>query len=239
MRRWITMAGVGLFGLAIFLGLGPAVGTGQTGPNCGEVLFEDDFSDPESGWLAQSLDGVQWSYTEAERYQAKISDTNVFFWSWAPASDAEQAALTDLPDNFCLTVDARQLTADSHVGLAFGGTSGDTFLRLDDDRIATFFISGSFFKVERTDFTQGPGFEQSEYEIYVDWTESQAITNGFNTLTMVVRNLEIRFFINDTRVETIAGVDASGTVGVEAGTFDGSPLDMIGRFDNFTIRRLP
>jgi len=189
-------------------------------PSCGEALFLDDFSDPQSGWSTEARAGFDRAYSDGE-YRLFVTNANWIAWSWAPLD-------TTLPGNFCLQSNVKQLVQGSlsdfgAVGLIFAGNR-------DDDSFTVFEIASSgYYRILRS--------TEESRNVFVEWTESEIINDvgQFNHLRIQAGEAQVGFFINDVEVESLA-LPTAGAVGVITRTFDEPNVN--GRFDNYSINRL-
>lgn len=223
MLQWAVRALLGLMLVALACGLAmPDSGHAQeSAPPCGEVVFSDEFSNPDSGWPTDSGEGFDWAYDEGE-YRVFVTEPGYIAWSWAPLDQG-------LPDNFCLGVETKQLVQGS---LSETGTEGLIFAgNSDQRRFHMFEVSPSEGEYRITKLLHG--FPDPLFE----WTQADAINgvNEFNHLQIRVQGDQAYFFINDVQVKTLT-MEAGGDVGVFTRAFDAPNVN--GRFDNFTVRHI-
>lgn len=194
---------------------------------CGDTIYSDDFSDPESGWLQRSNESLELGYTDEGAYRMATSVTSNVLWSWAPI-DAQQLA-----GGFCMSARVQAPNRPSQddgkalaVGLAFSGEPNVPSLH-------TFSVApaSGVYRVRDRDFEEGISTNVA------DWTQADAVRQPatWNRLQIRVRGSDVQFYVNGERVKT-AEVDASGAVGVFLESFD-SP-NVSGLFDDFRLRAL-
>jgi PKD repeat protein len=194
-----------------------------TGPSsqCGDILFQDDFSDPNSGWIVGSFYGFDWSYTGTGEYRVLSGYANSVAWSWAP----KQRNFTD----FCLEVDVEQVVAgslsgDGAMGLIFGGNP--------QGRSWTGFAISSGRDIFSVQSLAGESVSMA-----LNWQRSKAIqpVNTWNHLLVVARNGSVSLYINDTLAST-GNFDTNGAVGVFVETFNQPNTNA--HFKNFKVRAI-
>jgi hypothetical protein len=182
------------------------------------LLFEDDFSDPKSGWGTRTVPNYEVGYVDGE-YGIVVHKTQQEAWAVAP-----QLSL----DNFSVQVDARRVSGpeDNDFGLLV------RYQEDSDDFYALTISSDGFFSAQ---LRQGEAWEE-----LVKWTESPAIQKGekaINRLKVECRGAEMRFYANGALLITLQDSTLSGgTLGLMAGTFDIG--DVAIRFDNFRVQAL-
>jgi hypothetical protein len=181
--------------------------------SCGDVLYQDDFSNPNSGWFVGSGNGFDWGYTGNGEYRVLVSNPNWQAWSWAPTN------VTNNTPDFCLEVDANQIAAgglsdDGAMGLIFAGNR----------QTQTF---SSFLVAPKRGLYLLPGTTQ--------WTKSDAILGPGNSnhLLIAAKDGRVDFYVNGTYLDTIV-VNVAGDVGVITETFD-TPYTNA-HFANFVVR---
>ncbi len=100
------------YGLALSL----VVGVGLV--VLGSTVYFDNFSNKKSGWATGTIPRIaDWSYTDDGQYRVLTTNTGVIAISAAP--------IDEVPVEFCLEADVRQLTnsglaQDGQVGLFVG-----------------------------------------------------------------------------------------------------------------------
>jgi hypothetical protein len=164
-------------------------------------LFEDDFSDPTSGWAVYSDAEVKMGYEDGE-YSILVKGQNLIAWSLNERAGTFK--------DFILEVDARQVSGPDN------NDYGLLFRYQDEDNFYSFGVSGdgyySLYKKVR-----------GEWVAIVDWTESAYVNKGRSTnrLKVVAKGPEISLYVNDhflTKVQD-ESID-EGYIGIYAGTFD-------------------
>ncbi len=117
-------------------------------PSSGEVVFADDFSDPDSGWPQDSTEDTGRAYSGGA-YQMDVTSDK--YWSWAPAPE-------NTPPDVILSVEARVQTStgDGDFGLLCRYQDSRNFYALEISEDGYFSIWKSI---------------DDETEMILDWTE--------------------------------------------------------------------
>lgn len=190
------------------------------------LLYFDDFSDPNSGWVIFDKEWGKAGYLNGE-YQVLLKNTKTGMIMSAP----DLVLLSD----YRIEVDARQASSNASsysYGLMFGRQiSGDTFEHY-------FYRVGPTLQEYRLEKRNMDG----SWSVLIDWTYSSAIHQGMGTNHLRVDRIGtvIYLYINDTLVTTFT--DSSFTspgrnAGVLAFSNYSAPVDV--RFDNFSVYRTP
>jgi len=221
--RWLLI--VGVIALALCL-LGACVvgcmvflaggGEEEEISTAGEVLFADDFSDPDSGWDVYADDEVEKDYQNG-RFVIKVFAEDMLTWSNANRSF----------DDFVLKVDATQVAGPDD------NAYGVFFRYQDNTNFYQFAISGDgYFMVSK--------WVDDELTFLHDWEESSAIRQGqaTNRLTVECRGSNMRFFINGKKVAELTD-DAFnvGDIALFAASI-GDKKDVHVAFDNLEVREV-
>jgi hypothetical protein len=178
------------------------------------TLYEDDFSDPGSGW-DQIFDEYGTNDYKDGSYQILVSKDNYFLWSLAGKSF----------DDVRIEVDITRIEGpeDSEMGIICRHTDDENFY------FAVISPDGFFATYEFT----GEGEEFMGEEEY---GTSSAIKGGSETnhLRLDCIGNTISLYVNDELLtEVIDSSFSKGDVGFIAGTFDDPGADI--RFDNFKV----
>ena len=169
----------------------------------GQLLFQDDFSDPESGWLLDANEDREFAYEDGKySILAKMPDS--LWWAAVP---------TDvLFSDFTVEVDLQQLSGleEHNYGIVLR-EQGGSFYR--------FGISGAgeyaLFKVQNDRWIR-----------LLDLTESTAIRpgSGFNRLKVTTKGSQISLYANGELLASINDASfAQGAIGLyveKRGTMD-------------------
>ncbi len=195
---------------------GSSTGANQPAELPSDVLFQDDFSDPSSGWdRVNEVEGIT-DYANGV-YRILVSTENTDVWAnpglnFSDAIAEVEATKVGGPD-------------DNDLGL---------ICRYQDESNFYFFIisSDGFYGIARVlDGEQElVGLDNMEY--------SEAINQGNSTNLLRAECVgeTLTLFVNDQQVfQTTDTQFSSGDVGLIAGTFEVAGADI--HFDNFVVRR--
>lgn len=193
----------------------PGRPTPTPSPAAGEVLFQDDFSNPRSGLGSHRSAKSERDYRNGEY---------VFF--------VHQPQLTVFADykemefeDFELTVEARKVSGpdDNEMGVMF---------RFQD--IENFYL----YNISSDGYYQLRKREGGEFTDLVRWTRTGAIHQGKarNLLKVVCVGEEISLYVNDTLLSVVRdGTFPRGRIALSAGTLEQGEVQVA--FDNLVVRR--
>jgi len=172
------MVGVGLWFGVPGLPVEPRSATSQPAGNAGPsdfvLAYEDDFSDPRSGW-DDKFDRYTTKQYGNNKYYVEVTTSNLTAWGLANRDVA----------NFRLEVDATQESGPNNNGY------GVLFRFRDRDNYYRFDISGEgYFLLSK--------FYRGEWSTLVPWTPSSALRLGYATNQLRVEAIgdEIRLYGN-------------------------------------------
>ena len=180
----------------------------------GELPWVDDFSDPTSGWLAESDASAEVEYHDGVM-RILIKTPNGLAWA---SSEREFS-------DFHLTVEATQAAGpdDNEYGVLVRMQDPDHFYR--------FSISGDgYYLVSKYDGEEWAVLNSD------DWLSSDAIHLGAatNLLEVVCQGATMTFFVNSVQLAQVRdGGYSRGDVGLYAGSFFESGVEI--HFDNLTV----
>lgn len=214
---WLVLALGVTVGCSLLGGVGkniPAPTSTRSAP-AATVLFQDDFSNPDSGWDRVNVKDGMTDYTENGTYRILVNLPNTDVWS------NPGLTFTDVR----IEVDATKV----------GGPDDNDFgvqCRYQDaDNFYFFIISSDGYyaigKVKNGEQTLLSG-ESMDY--------SDAVLQGAatNHLRADCVGSYLAFYVNGTPLATVEDSDfTQGDVGLMAGTFDTPGTDIL--FDNFTV----
>jgi hypothetical protein len=189
----------------------------------GEVIYSDNFGNPNSGWTVATGSGFDWGYaTDDGEYRVFI--TAAGFVAWAPSP----LPAGQMPQSFCVEADVKHRVTGSLTN--FGSLGVTLFANGESTRY--FFMlapSNGVYSISRND--------SGGWTTIRNWNGSNAIKglNEVNHLTLVYQNDRLTFYINSAFAASF-DMPHPENGGVYAGTFD--EPNMNGRFDNFTITRI-
>ena len=176
------------------------------------LSYEDDFSDPSSGW-DDAFDRNTVKQYGNNKYYVEVTTSNLVAWGLANRDVAD----------FRLQVDATQESGPNNNGY------GVLFRFGDRDNYYRFDISGEgFFLLSK--------FNEGEWTTLVPWTASSAINVGQTTNTLMVEAIGDRIRIFANGVDLAEAQDdslAHGNFGFFANTF--SDPNLIVSFDNIKL----
>jgi hypothetical protein len=220
----VALLGLALSGCAALSPLVEAVGSvgDSSGTDEGEagaegVLFQDDFSDPDSGWDRSAFEGGETDYYQ-DGYRIMVA--NEFAYVWAnPYQD-----FTDVS----VTVDAVKIGGadDNEFGIICRNPDLENFY------VAVISSDGFYGFLKRVD---GGTPELLNME---NMPPSDAINQGTesNTIRLDCVGETLTLYVNGVMVaSTTDSALASGDVGLYAGSFSVPGTDIL--FDNFVVRQ--
>ncbi len=177
----------------------------------GEILFMEDFSDPNSGWDVDLWEEASLQYKDGE-YQIYVKPERYFAWS----------THYQVYDEVTFSVDTRIITpsGEGDYGVLCGYTDDKNFYGLE-------ITEDGFFSIWKS--------VDGDFITILDWEYSNAIPQGEPaTLTAYCGKGELTFGINQQLLASVRDDDLSGgRIGLTAGTYK-TPEIMIG-FDNLVI----
>jgi hypothetical protein len=227
MRSAVIIAGVVALLVCALIGGGGAYQllSGRATPlpdvplgTAGELLLEETFDDPDSGWDSYASDDAGVGY-EAGAYQIQVHESR--YDAWATANLEMELA------DFVVEVDAQWVEGplDNDYGILVR-------YQPDDDNFYLFAISSDgWYSVQ--------AFREREWEALVDWAKSGAVHQGDATNRLKVECLgtQMRFVVNGVPLAQVEDASyPSGDVGLLAGTFDEGGV--VVQFDNLQVRAL-
>lgn len=222
----VALIGLGLFclvgiGLLVVLfvdGSQPVEPTAASPPP-GQVVLEDGFDDPDSGWDTYTDDDTWAGYVDGE-YRLGVYRSN--FVTWGNPDSGQNLR------NFEIEVDARQVEGpiDNNFGVLVR-------YQADDENFYWFQISSDgYYAVDL--------LLNGEWASLMGWEESSAINQGVgatNHIKVVCYNELFSLYVNDVYLTGVTDTTfQSGNVGLAVGTFD--EPDVVVHFDNMQVRLL-
>jgi len=188
-------------------------------PAAGELLYQDDFRDPASGWETWDDVATSSEYVDGEfRIAVRFKD----YAAWTHPSSGREFR------DFAIEVDARQVEGSLH------STFGPIVrYEPDEERYYWFQISGDGrYCVEES--------SEGEWTILQEWEASDAIKTGLdavNHIQVICEGDRFRFSINDTVLtELTDSTLRAGIIGLAAGAFTEPPV--VVEFDNLSVYAL-
>ena len=179
----------------------------------GNVLFQDDFSNPESGWdRYDDTDGLT-EYVDGAYLIGVYTDT---YFYWANPYRTFQDVIIE--------VDAEVLTTeeDNQYGIVCRHADVDNWYLL--------VISGDGYAAIRKRYLGG------DLEYLADWVVSEAINTGMAANQLRAECVGDRFSLYVNGILAVEAFDSdilTGDVGLLAGTFSANQTEVL--FDNFVV----
>lgn len=181
----------------------------------GEVLFADDFEDPDSGWMTDDTDAGWMDYDDGA-YVIYAVDEATILWSGADQSF----------DDVDVAVDATLVDGPRNDNVGFGVGCR---MNVDDDTGYFFLISGDgYYTILRSDPT--------EYVTLIEWSETDAVEQGneLNHIAALCEDDQLRFIVNGEEIDsTQDDTYAEGDLALAAITFEDAPGEV--HFDNMVV----
>ncbi|MGD8455510.1 MAG: serine protease [Anaerolineales bacterium] len=181
-------------------------------PDQGSVLYQDDFSNPNSGWPEGEDDEVSHGYVSGEYHiEVDVNDT----FTWATSYDSYGDVIID--------VDTRVVTSsgDGDYGIVCRYQDRDNFYGLE---------------VSEDDYITIWKFVEGEYFSLIDWVYSDYIAKIGEDLHITAGCVgdKLTLAVNGALLAEARDSDLStGDVGIVVGTYE-NPGVVVG-FDNFKV----
>ena len=179
----------------------------------GEVLFWDDFSNPDSGWDRFSSDeGLTDYYNDA--YKILVNKDTHFFWA-NPYQNF---------DDQIIEVEATVISTSTD------NQYGIVCRHLDVDNWYALVISSDGYAAIRK------RYQGNELEFIADWVQSPTIHLGDSTNNLRAECIgpRLAFYVNGMlAIEVIDADISTGDAGLLAGTFEAPSIEVL--FDNFQV----
>ncbi|MBN2044111.1 MAG: hypothetical protein JW757_03745 [Anaerolineales bacterium] len=188
--------------------------SGSTGGGA-DILFEDDFSNPESGW-DRFNDGEGYTDYENGTYKIGVYTDTLFYWA-NPYRNF---------NDVIIEVQAQKITGGDDMQY------GIICRHEDVDNWYAMIISGDGYAAIRK------RYQGSELEFITDWAQVSAINTGnaANNLRAECIGNQISLYVNGTLAVSVVDSDlTSGDAGLMAGTFEQTSTEVL--FDNFVVRK--
>lgn len=191
---------------------------GETGGETSEILFQDDFSNPNSGWEVGDYDSGKVGYGGGYYYVVSNGNGDTM---WGVAN----RRFTDV----AIEVDATQVSGPGNNNTDYG-----VICRTGDPDSGTGYyllISGDGF------YAIAKGLEDG-FDWLVDFTESRVIRQGnaTNHLRAVCQGSTLRLYVNgELLVEVQDSEYTSGDIALTATSYEDTPVEV--RFDNLVVTR--
>jgi hypothetical protein len=186
-----------------------------------ELLFEDDFSDPDrSIWYIGGSDSDSWQFENGE-YSMWLKEQHKIAYS----------LVKETTSNFIVEVDVRNVIPDAvndnetYCGIMFG-------IQQDDISDYSFFIGSDQYYI----LAHQTG---DSVELLEDWTFSNYIKAGSasNRLKLVYEDKSIKLYVNEQFITSInVSSDIEGWIALAVGNSEGNIAHY--HFDNFKLQEI-
>lgn len=176
------------------------------------VLFEDDFSDPSSGWGAMDLDSGSTHYRDGQLQIEVISDQYII---WATPEKSFNSVIISV------SATVLQSVGDGEFGVLCGYQDVDNFYGLE-------ISEDGYYSIWK--------YVEGEYETLVDWEYSSRVHDGQGNYTIAVLcdNQTLALAANgEVLAEVSDPAFRYGDIGLIAGTLDQGGL-LVG-FDDLVV----
>jgi hypothetical protein len=180
----------------------------------GEVLFQDDFSNPSSGWQRASTAGGILDY-DGGGFRFLVTAPDFNFWSVPGKSFS----------NVIMDVDVARLTGpvENRMGLIcrYSDSNNYYFFVISSDGYYGIgkVVGGQLSLIGQTEMLYTPAIQQG---LVVNHLQAQCVGD------------QLIFYINDSPMPLASDAALTkGDVGLLAGTFDQPDVDVV--FDNFVV----
>lgn len=185
-------------------------------PPLGEVLFQDDFEDPNSGWEVASYTEAAVGYGDGYYFVRGETD-GIMMWG---------VAYQDFAD-VVIDVDTTQAEGPANNNNGYG-----VFCRVQPGQYGdgyAFLISGDgYYGIWRV--------VQGDHQALIQWTRSAVVNQGnaTNHLRAVCDGSRLAFYVNGQLMgETTDTLYTSGDIALAAGSLEPEPTEI--HFDNLVI----
>ncbi|MCP4544027.1 MAG: protein kinase [Chloroflexi bacterium] len=184
-------------------------------PEIGNVIFQDDFDNPASGWEIGDYDTGDVGYKDSIYFVTSTENGKVM---WGVTNRSF--------DNSFIEVDATQIIAGPESDNAYGvvcrdqGNGDGYYLRVSGDGFYSIAIA-----------------QEGEFEALVEWAESSAIQQGnaTNHIQAVCNGSTLTMSVNGELLATIEDhTFASGDIALTATTYEDKGTEV--HFDNLVVR---
>ena len=198
------------------LPFGPKQQTPLPPPSQTNAIFQDDFSNPGSGWEAENYDAGSVGYKDGV-YSVTSGNTNSTMWGVANRSF----------DNLVIEVDATQVSAGPENDNDYGVICREQ----GDGNGYYLLVSGDGYYA----ILKGEG---GEFGKLVDWTQSDAVRQGnaTNHIKAVCNGSTLELFVNGQRLATAEdSAFTQGDIALTTTTYEDVPSEV--HFDNLVVSK--
>jgi len=184
-------------------------------PPAADVLFEDDFSDQNSGWEVGDFESGSVGYKGGRYFVTSLGNADTM-WGVAGRSFGDVA----------IEVEATQVSAPDNYNNDYG-----VLCREQGDG------SGYYMLVSGDGYYGIAKGQDGDFEWLVEFTESGAIHQGnaTNRIRAVCDGSTLALFVNGQRLATAEdGSFSEGDIGLTATSYESAPTEV--HFDNLVVR---
>jgi hypothetical protein len=181
------------------------------------MLWEDDFSDPGSGWEVGDYADGSVGYRDGAYYVTSTAENKIM---WGLASQS----FSDL----VIEVETTQVFASANNNNAYG-----VMCRVQGEE-----LSGYGLRISGDGYTSIARFVDGNPEALVEWSASEAVRQGnaTNSLRAVCDGDYLALFVNGELVaEATDSTFAGGDIALTATTFEDEATEV--HFDNLVVTR--
>ena len=179
----------------------------------GQVLFRDDFEDPQASNLGEREDRSSRYAYEQGGYVIEVKKSETLAWALVEGTYRDVVIETSysIPQN----------SAEVAAGLIFHYQDSNNFY---------------LFSVSNDGYYALELLKDDQWVTLIDWTKHNVINAAKNRLRVVLNGDEITLFVNDRQLEkTRDPTFTSGEIGLAVTSFD--KAGAIVRYDEITIRK--
>jgi len=217
MRKQVLLGGA-LLALALLACSLPGLGTPPPiGEPTSKVLFQDDFSDPKSGWEVGKYDAGEVGYGKGYYYVVSYGDAHTM---WGVAN----RSFTDV----VIEVDATQVSGPANDNTDYG-----VICRTADPESGV----GYYLLISGDGYYAIAKGTDAGYEWLVDFTESSAIRQGNNAtnhIRAVCNGSKLSLTVNGVLLAEAEDSEfTSGDIALTATSYESDPTEV--RFDNLVV----
>ncbi len=180
-----------------------------------DALFQDNFSDPGSGWEVGDYDGGSVAYKDGVYSATSLGDGNTM---WGVANRSF--------DDLIIEVDATQVSAGSDNNNDYGVVCRE---QGDGDGYYMLISGDGYYAI----LVKAGG---RDFETLVDWMESDAIRQGnaTNHIQAVCDGSSLALFVNGQRLATAEdSTFTEGDIALTATSYEDEPTEI--HFDNLMV----
>jgi len=183
-------------------------------PETGSILFQDDFSDPGSGWEIEEYEAGSVGYAEGHYY---VTSTEEGIQMWG-------LAFRDFSD-VIIYVDTTQVSASASDDNAYGIMCR---VQPNDDGYLLRISGDGYYAIHRV--------VDGEFDPLVDWTNSDVIRQGnaTNHIRAICNGTYLALIVKgELLAETKDATYTSGDIALTATSFENEPTEI--HFDNLVV----